>query len=169
MARTEIEHVVTPSLLDRLTDEAPRIGMDAPMTRAESERAYRRCVERDVEDLLNTRRTMFPAPDALAELRHSVYDYGMIDTTGIPVGTPGGRETLLAALRDAIVRFEPRLAETRVRLLEADQGRAPQLRFVVEAVLLMDRERQQVVFDTVLEVASGEYDVHDSDAAAGGL
>lgn len=169
MARTEIEHTVTPSLLDRLTDDAPRVSIDAPMTRAESERAYRRCVERDVEDLLNTRRTMFPAPDALAEVRHSVYDYGLIDTTGIPVGTADGRDTLLAALRDAIVRFEPRLAETRVRLLEADQGSAPQLRFVVEAVLLMERERQQVVFDTVLEVASGEYDVHDSDATSGGL
>ena len=169
MARTEIEHIVTPSLLDRLTDEAPRVSIDPLMSRAESERAFRRSVERDVESLLNTRRTMHPAPEELADVRHSVYEYGLIDTTGIPVGTPGGRDQLLAALRDAIVRFEPRLAETRVRLLEADQGRAPQLRFVVEAVLLMERERQQVVFDTVLEVASGEYDVHDNDAVSRGL
>jgi type VI secretion system protein ImpF len=169
VARTEIEHVVTPSLLDRLTDEAPRIGIDGTMTRAESERAFRRSVERDVENLLNTRRTMHVAPEALADVHHSVYEYGLIDTTGIPVGTPGGRDHLLAALRDAIVRFEPRLAEVRVRLIDADQGNAPQLRFVVEATLLMDRERQQVVFDTVLEVASGEYDVHDNDAITGGL
>ena len=169
MSRTEIEHIVTPSLLDRLTDEAPRVSIDPPVSRAESERAFRRSVERDVENLLNTRRTMYPAPDELADVRHSVYEYGLIDTTGIPVGTPGGRDHLLAALRDAIVRFEPRLAETRVRLLEADQGSAPQLRFVVEAVLLMERERQQVVFDTVLEVASGEYDVHDNDPVSGGL
>jgi type VI secretion system protein ImpF len=168
VARTEIEHIVTPSLLDRLTDESPRLSIDTVMTRAESERSFRRSVERDVEHLLNTRRTMYPAPETLNEVRHSVYEYGLIDTTGIPVGTPGGRDSLLAALRDTIVRFEPRLAETRVMLVDADQASAPQLRFVVEAQLILDRERQQVVFDTVLEVASGEYDVKDKGAAGGG-
>ena len=162
MARTEIEHTVQASLLDRLTDEAPRVSIDPPVSRAESERMFRRTVERDVEALLNTRRTMIPAPEEFSELHHSVHEYGLLDTTGIAVGTKTGREHLLAALRDAIVRFEPRLAETRVRLIDADQGRAPQMRFVVEAMLLMDREREQVVFDTVLEVASGEYDVRDS-------
>ena len=160
MARTEIEHVVTPSLWDRLTDESPNTSIDLPISRAESERAFRRSVERDVEDLLNTRRTMFPAPDALSAVHHSVYEYGLVDTTGVPVGTPSGRERLLVALRDAIVRFEPRLSDTRVRIIDEDQSKAPQVRFVVEAVLLMDRQREQVVFDTVLEVASGEYDVH---------
>lgn len=168
MARTEIEHIVVPSLLDRLTDEAPKVTADPPISRAESERLFRRSVERDVEVLLNTRRTMFPAPDGLPELRHSVYDYGLLDTTGIPVGTKSGRDRLLTALRDAIQRFEPRMAETRVRLVDADQVRNPQMRFVIEAVLLMDREREPVVFDTVLEVASGEYDVHETGGTSGG-
>ena len=47
--------------------------------------------------------------------------------------------------------------------LDAQQLRAPQLRFVLEAVLVMDPSREHVVFDTVLEVASGEYDVRESD------
>jgi len=160
VARTEIEHLVVPSLLDRLTDEDPRTSIDPQITRAESERNFRRSVERDVESLLNTRRTMFPAPDGFPELRRSVYEYGLVDTTGIPVGTKSGRERLLAGLRDAISRFEPRMADTRIQLVDADQVRSPQMRFVIEAVLLMDREREQVVFDTLLEVSSGEYDVH---------
>ena len=98
-----------------------------------------------------------------------MYEYGLLDMTGIPVGTKAGRERLLASLRDAIGRFEPRLAETKVRLVDADSGVSPQMRFIVEAVLLMDRKREQVVFDTVLEVASGEYDVHDSDNTAAGV
>ena len=65
-------------------------------------------------------------------------------------------------------RFEPRLARPRVRLLDAQQVRAPQMRFVVEAVLVMDPGREDVMFDTVLEIASGEYDVRDSDASASG-
>lgn len=167
MARTEIEHIIVPSLLDRLTDEAPRESADPTITRDESERRFRRSVERDVEVLLNTRRTMYPAPDGLPELRRSVYDYGLLDTTGIPVGTKSGRERLLTALKDAIQRFEPRMIETRVRLVDADQVKNPQMRFVIEAVLLMDREREPVVFDTVLEVASGEYDVHEHSGNAG--
>lgn len=168
MARTELEHIVVPSILDRLTDEEPNVGMDAAISREESELRFKRAVERDVESLLNTRRTMEPAPDAFRETRHSVYEYGLIDTTGIPVGTKGGRDRLLTALVDVMTRFEPRLAETRVRLVDADQVRSPQMRFVVEAILLMDRERKQVVFDTVLEVASGEYEVRDVEPSGGG-
>jgi type VI secretion system protein ImpF len=167
VARTEIEHIVVPSLLDRLTDLTPRVGADPAISRDESERAFRRSVERDVELLLNTRRTMYPAPDGLPELRRSVYEYGLLDTTGIAVGTKSGRERLLGALRDAIARFEPRMSEVRVRLVDADQVRNPQMRFVIEAILLMDREREPVVFDTVLEVASGEYDVHESAPTSG--
>lgn len=168
MARTEIEHIVVPSILDRLTDEAPGVGMDAAISREESELRFKRAVERDVESLLNTRRTMEPAPEALHETRNSVYEYGLIDTTGIPVGTKGGRDRLLTALVDVMTRFEPRLAETRVRLVDADQVRSPQMRFVVEAILLMDRERKQVVFDTLLEVASGQYEVRDAEPSTGG-
>lgn len=159
MARTEIENIVTPSLFDRLTDLEPKVGIDPPTSRDESERAFKRSVERDVEALLNARRTMVPAPEECPELHASVYEYGLVDTTGIPVGTTAGRERLLASLRDTIERFEPRMSDTRVRLVDADQVRAPQMRFVVEAVLLMGGERQQVVFDTVLEVARGEYEV----------
>jgi len=168
MARTEIERTVRPSVLDRLTDSEPGLAADPPITREESERRYRMAVERDVETLLNTRRTMVPAPEWCPELRRSVYDYGLIDTTGVPVGTKAGKDRLLSALQDAIERFEPRLAGPRVRLLDAQQVRAPQMRFVVEAVLVMDPGREDVMFDTVLEVASGEYDVRESVASASG-
>jgi len=168
MGRTEIERTVTPSLLDRLSDHQPGIAADPPVTREESERRYRRGVERDVEALLNTRRSMFPAPEWCPELRRSVYDYGLVDTTGMAVGTKAGRDSLLAALQDAIERFEPRLGQPRVRLIDAQQVRAPQIRFVLEAVLVMDPGREDVVFDTVLEIASGEYDVHDADTSAAG-
>ena len=164
MGRTEIERTVRPSLLDRLSDGEPGIAADPPITQEESERRYRIGVERDVEALLNTRRTMHPAPDWCPELRQSVYDFGLLDTTGMPVGTKSGRDRLLGALQDAIERFEPRLARPRVRLIDADQVRAPQVRFVVEAVLVMDPGREDVVFDTFLEIASGQYDVRDVDA-----
>ena len=167
MGRTKIERIVRPSVLDRLIDTEPGLAADPPITREESERRYREAVQRDVELLLNTRRTMIPAPDWCPELQRSVYDFGLIDTTSIPAGTKSGQERLLAALQDTIERFEPRLANVRVRLISAEQVRAPQIRFVVEATLVMNPGQEDVVFDTVLEIASGEYDVHDADASPG--
>ncbi len=168
MARTEIERSVQPSLLDRLTDREPSLRADPPVTREESERAFRKSVERDVESLLNTRRTMLPAPEGFTELHRSVYEYGLLDSTGVGVGTKVGRERILEALRDTIDRFEPRLVHTRVRLVDADQGKAPQMRFVIESTLRMDPDHEQVMFDTVLEIASGEFDVHATDALSAG-
>ena len=164
MPRTELERTVQPSLLDRLTDRDLDVTADPPISREESARRFRQSVQRDVEWLLNTRRTMHPAPDWCAEVRRSVYEFGLPDTTGIPVGTPGGRDRLLAALRDGLERFEPRLADLHVRLVDADRAGAPQLRFVVEATLLMDPSPEQVVFDTVLEIARDEYAVREAGA-----
>ena len=161
--RTEIERTVQPSLLDRLTDHAPAVPADPPTTREASARAFRESVQRDLEWLLNTRRSIVPVPPGCAEVARSGHEYGLPDTSGLAVASPTGRDALATMLRDAIERFEPRLANPRVRLAPDDSAgagkRGLHLRFVVEATLLMDPSPEQVVFDTVLEVASGEYDV----------
>lgn len=168
MARTEIERSVQPSLLDRLTDLEPGVPADSPSAQADSARRFRMSVERDLEWLLNTRRTASLAPEGCEELRHSAYEYGLPDTTGIAVGTKAGRDGLLRTLQDTIKRFEPRLTGVRVRLADVGQARAPQLRFVVDATLQMDPSPEQIVFDTVLTVASGEYVVTDAPAVPAG-
>lgn len=162
MARTEIERAVQPSIIDRLTDLDPREVMDSPPSRDRSERAYRSSVQRDIEWLLNSRRTMWPAPLGYDEVRHSVYEYGLVDTTALYVGTIDGRNVLQEAVEDTIRRFEPRLMDVRVQLVDADQKSAPQLRFVIEALLHMDPNPEQVVFDTVFDTANGSYEVGDS-------
>lgn len=162
MARTELDRAVQPSLVDRLTDREPRERLDRALTRDASEREYRASVQRDLEWLLNSRRTMWPAPDALPEVQHSVYDYGLVDTTALYVGSAEGRRQLQLAVEETIARFEPRLANVRVKLVDADQKSAPQLRFVIEALLRMDPNPEQVVFDTVFDTSHGRYEVGDS-------
>jgi type VI secretion system protein ImpF len=162
MARTELERAVQPSLVDRLTDLAPSVRLDPSATRDASERAYRASVQRDLEWLLNSRRTMHPAPPGLPETRASAYEYGLVDTTALYVGSVDGRRSLQAAVEDTIARFEPRLANVRVRLVDADQKSAPQLRFVIEGLLRMDPNPEQVVFDSVFDTVNGEYAVGDS-------
>lgn len=157
--RTELERSVLPSLLDRLTDTEPARPADPATSFDASARAFREAVQRDVEWLLNTRRTIVPVPERLRELRESVFHFGIPDTTGLAVGTAEGRKVLQGMLQEALERFEPRLAEPRVKLLDVGTGSVQQIRFAVEAILRMDPSPERVVFDTVLEMASGVYDV----------
>lgn len=161
MAKTEIDRAVRPSLLDRLTDEALREPADRAVTREESARAFKQSVQRDVEWLLNTRRTIVAIDKRHPQVRKSVHEYGIADTTGLAIGTNDAQLKLLADITDTLRRFEPRLANVRVRLITADQVSAPQVHFVIEATLLMDPSAEQVVFDTVLEIASGTYAVDE--------
>lgn len=159
MARTELDRAVRPSLLDRLTDMAPREPADRPITREESANVYRRSVQRDVEALLNTRRTIVPVPPGCNEVLHSVHEFGLYDTTGLAVGTPDGRRRLTDDIRETLTRFEPRLMNVKVVLVESTQLKAQQVRFSIGATLRMDPSPEQIVFDTVLEVSRGTYDI----------
>lgn len=168
MARTELERNVQPSLFDRLTDLSPGLLADPTSSREDSARNFRISVQRDVEHLLNTRRTIVRVPVEFVELTHSVHEFGLPDTTGRAVGTADGKEILIQSVRDTLYRFEPRLANIRVKLVESDQVRSPQIRFSIEATLRMDPTPEQVVFDTVLEVASGNFAVANENAAPTG-
>jgi type VI secretion system protein ImpF len=166
MARTELDRSVQASLVDRLTDLDPRQRLDPGVTRDGSERDFRASVQRDLEWLLNTRRTPRTAPRGLPEVHASVYEFGLRDTTALHVGSPQGRQVLQAEIESTIARFEPRLANVRVRLVDADQKHAPQLRFVIEAMLRMDPNPEVVVFDTVFDTTDGEYAVRDGSGRA---
>jgi type VI secretion system protein ImpF len=163
--RTELERSVQQSLLARLTDETPKVSADPPMSHEESAARFRDSVLRDVEWLLNTRRTPDTAPSWLDEVRRSVYEYGLPDTLSLSISTREGREKLVGWLEQTIATFEPRLTEVRVLLASADQKSAPQVRFTVSAVLRMDPSPERVLFDTVFDVAAGSYDVLDRGTA----
>lgn len=165
MARTELERTVQPSLLERLTDDDPRSPADPAITREESVRRYRASVIRDLEWLLNTRRTPDLVPPALTRVQASVFAYGLPDTTGVAVGTEAGRAQLVRWVEETIAAFEPRLSHVHVTLGDVDQMRAPQVHFAVTALLRMDPSPEQVVFDTVHDLATGGYVVRDAGTA----
>ena len=61
MARWEPEQTVTQSVLERLIDREPGTDSDSAQTRAQSVRQLKAALRRDLEWLLNTRRTPDPA------------------------------------------------------------------------------------------------------------
>jgi type VI secretion system protein ImpF len=53
----------------------------------------------------------------------------------------------------------------KVSLTESDEDGSRQLRFLIEGLLRMEPNPEQVVFDTVLEMSSGEYHVKGDGSA----
>ena len=160
MAKREIERTVQPSLIDRLTDENPRASADPRTTYAESLRQFKLSVQRDLEWLLNTRRTPEPPPEDLTELSRSVYNYGIPNVTSLSRDSLPARKRLLRQVEEALMLFEPRLTGVRLSLVDLEgEERRRELRFVVEATLRLDPTPEQVVFDTVLHYSSGQVDV----------
>jgi type VI secretion system protein ImpF len=157
MARQD-ELVVTPSVLDRLIDLEPRQAEDSPSSRAQSVRRLRSSVRRDLEWLLNTRRNPDEAPESMAELSHSVYNYGLPDFSAVNWNSSKDRDWLLLEVERTVAMFEPRLKDVRVTLLD-EPGLNRTLHFQIEGMLQMDPAPEQVSFDTVLQLTNGEYQI----------
>lgn len=166
MAKREIERTVQPSLLDRLTDTEPRSPADPRITYAESLREFKLGVQRDLEWLLNTRRTPTPAAAEFEQVQQSLYHFGVPDITSMSRDSAESRQRLLSQVEEALALFEPRLSNVQISLVEMDgEAHRRELRFLVEATLRLDPTPEQVVFDTVLHFSSGQIDVKgDADA-----
>jgi type VI secretion system protein ImpF len=116
-------------------------------------------VRRDLEWLLNTRRVVEPPPESLIEVNRSLYNYGLPDFSSYSLSSPKDRGKLLRALETTIALFEPRLAGVKVTAVESPTAGSRVLRFQIEGLLLKDPAPEQVSFDTVLQLANGEYQV----------
>lgn len=165
MARTELERTVQQSLFDRLIDDEPGERVEAPMTFAQSVRALKRAVHRDLETLLNTRRSPEAVGDEFPELRRSVFNYGLPDISSMSRDAPATRSRLLRFVAESIALFEPRLANVTVSLAEDNTAVRPELHFTIEALLRMDPNPEQVLFDTHLDQTSGAVAMSGGDGA----
>lgn len=160
MPKSEIERTVQPSIIDRLTDDEPRLGGDVRITYAESLRQFKSGVQRDLEWLLNTRRTPLPAAEEFEEVRNSLYHFGVPDITSMSRDSDDARVRLRSQLDEALALFEPRLTNVRITMVEQEgESHRRELRFIVEATLRLDPTPEQVMFDTVMHFSSGQIDV----------
>ncbi|HEV2522874.1 MAG TPA: type VI secretion system baseplate subunit TssE [Candidatus Acidoferrales bacterium] len=165
MASPETTGIVTLSVLDRLIDREPKNRSEAMPTSAQSLRAMKAALRRDLEWLMNTRRVIDDPPESSTELRRSAYYYGLPDISSMSILSSTDQSFLLMNIETAITFFEPRLARVKVSLRPVTgAGRA--VHFVIEGLLRVDPVPEQIVFDTVLELSSGTYQIR-GDAGAG--
>ena len=161
MPATQREGPVTLSVVDRLVDLEPERKLELPLSRAQSVRELKAALRRDLEWLLNSRRTIEESPASLKEVGRSLYNYGLPDVASLYLRSSKDQAYLLESIKTAIEIFEPRLLNVKVTLESATEDKRV-IRFAIEGLLRMDPAPEQVFFDTVLEPTSGQYQVKGS-------
>lgn len=151
-------------LLDRLLDDEPKIKTEVPMTRSTSLARLKTAVRRDLENLLNTRRTPDLIPEGSVEILRSVYYYGLPDITSMPANFLYEQTKLLQSIETAVRTFEARLDGVRVSLVPV-AGQSRVLRFVIDGMLRIDPLPEHVVYDASIELTSLEVQISGEDRA----
>ena len=153
MARTTTETLVTQSVLDRLTQVD-----DWPSTRTQSVRFFRESLKRDLEWLLNTRKPPLPELASWPAARDTVINFGLPDISSLGLTSAADQRSLRLAIESSLRVFEPRLTDVHVTLESSDTADR-RLRFHIEGNMKLDPAPEEISFDTVLELSSGEYKV----------
>lgn len=160
----DTENAVTLSLLDRLMDHEPGRKAEVPLSRVQSLRELKASLRRDLEWLLNSRRSPIDVPETFTECQRSLVVYGLPDLSSLTVHSANDQARLIRGMEEAISHFEPRLTAVKVSIAPVAIG-SRVLRFVIEAMLNIDPAPEHVTFDTMLELNSGEYAVKGEESA----
>lgn len=146
------------SLVDRLTDLAPKERVETPYTPAQAVRVLKAGLRRDLEWLLNSRRRIDEPPEGARELPLSLFLYGLPDMSGRQVGVGRQQDELAREIERAVAAFEPRLRNVTVKAFSATSV-SRVLRFQIDGVLKIEPGTERISFDTTLELGSGAYQV----------
>lgn len=114
-----------PALLDRLTDAEPRQRSEGALAWAIDNERLRAAVVRDLSWLLNTRNAEDGWTDwsSFPHAQNSVVNFGMRSFVGRYMSSVE-RMVVEASIRDAILRFEPRIVADSVEVRSvSEQGR----------------------------------------------
>lgn len=159
MAELTPQERLQPALLDRLTDDAPDEHVEARERRVLSMHRLRNALLRDLAWLLNAGN--LESVQELAdfpEVRRSVLNYGIPDLTGL---TLAGTDPALIekAIREAILRFEPRIAphSLRVTAMTEDNARGRSaLVFRIEGEIWAKPAAQPLYLKTEVDLETGD-------------
>jgi type VI secretion system protein ImpF len=165
MARWEPDQTVEQSLLERLIDLEPKNETEQPVTRAQSVRQLKTSLRRDLEWLLNTRRSPEADDHKYQELEKSLFHYGLPDLTTLNWESTHDRGYLARLIETAIGIFEPRLKRIKVSPIGELSANRHVLRFQIDGLLDMKPVAERISFDTVLQLSSGEYQVKGDPSA----
>jgi type VI secretion system protein ImpF len=157
-ARAGGEARIRQSVLDRLTDFNLESQFDAPATYWDDARALRESLCRDINDLLNTRRSEKDIDPGYEHCNTSLLAYGLPDFGTVSVVDAAAQDRIRRSVERALRIFEPRLSRVAVSVTRAEDSR-PVLRLRIEALVHVEEVAEPIVFDALLEGDSKQFSV----------
>ena len=146
-----------PSLLDRLTDQAPSEQKESARNRVIDIRRLRDIIQRDLGWLLNTaNNAAFIDPAVYPHVARSTLNYGIADISGKIMGFSAIKE-MENAVKTAIYNLEPRIiaGTLDVRSGRDDTGPQSQITFDIRAELWASPVPVELYLRTRLDMADG--------------
>jgi type VI secretion system protein ImpF len=165
MAELLPQERLQPSLLDRLTDDAPETKEESRDKRVLNLTQLRASVMRDVSWLLNT--VHLQASQDLSswpEAATSTINYGIPDLAG---SSALGRNTFLLerAVRQAVLNFEPRILADTLKVavrVEPEQMNRHAMLFIIEGKLWAQPMPLSLYLKTELDLETGAVTVAET-------
>ena len=142
------------SILNRLIDLEP-LNNEAHHQTFTSFREVEEMVTRDLENLLNSRRSMVAIPGNCQNLQKSVLAYGLRDYCAENTKSPMIQQQLAREISKAIATFEPRLANVSVQVASGASG--PGLHLVINATLNVAPFKNHILFNTVFDSSKDKF------------
>ncbi|NSX53679.1 type VI secretion system baseplate subunit TssE [Parasulfitobacter algicola] len=158
MADSMLKERLQPSLLDRLTDDAPEKKTEPASNWIIDVSRLRDIIQRDLGWLLNTSNMEAEHDlELYPNVARSVLNYGISDISG-STATTGRANEIRQAIRAAIEAFEPRLlTETLVVDMRQEAvGSGAIISFEIRAELWADPVPVDLYLRTALDVTTGE-------------
>ncbi len=147
---------IQASILDRLIDLDPEVSREPVQQRFLTLGQAKASVARDIENILNTKRSVLVPPNSCREVSNSLFLYGLPDFTAQNPKSAMVRQSLRQQIERAISRFEPRLRNVQVGF-EISMQNERTLGFRITGLLVVDPVSEPVTFDTYFDVIKGEY------------
>lgn len=162
MADRMLMERLQPSLLDRLTDDAPEARTETAATRVIDVARLREIILRDLEWLLNTAAAERGRElEAFPNVARSVLNYGIRELSGA-TATVNRAVEIQSSIRAAIETYEPRiLPETlRVELRQEKAGSGAVISFDIHGELWAEPVPIDLYLRTALDVTTGHVKIN---------
>ncbi|MFT3858201.1 MAG: type VI secretion system baseplate subunit TssE [Aquabacterium sp.] len=164
MATTDLRDRLQPALLDRLTDENPDVTRDADDRRVLNKQQLRLAVLRDLSWLLNAVQPLGKQGDDAPYAADSVLNYGLPPMSG-QLASKIDMPDLEQSIRQAILRFEPRILEHSLRVKAIDGGAMLDahniIEFEIRGFLWAQPIPLELLLRTQLDLEAGQVRVRD--------
>lgn len=158
MAEHSITERLQPSLLDRLTDDAPDEVQEGRDKRVIDVRRLREIIQRDLSWLLNTNNSEgIIDPDIYPNIATSALNFGLREVAG-EFSTEQRAEAIRKSIVKAIERFEPRIKKgsLEVVIVPTETRRGTMINYDIRADMWAEPLPLELYLRSAVDTTTGE-------------